>query len=63
MNELIELVTNYGIGIVCVCYMIYFQNTTMKEMNINMQKLTTTLETVNVRLSYIEDRLEVTDGK
>lgn len=63
MSEILELVTNYGIGIVCVAYMIYFQNTTMREMNSNMQKLSTTLESVNLRLSYIEDRLEVTNSK
>lgn len=63
MSEILELVTNYGLGIVCVCYMIYFQNTTMKDMNNNMQKLSNTLESVNLRLSYIEDKLEVTNGK
>lgn len=63
MNELIELVANYGIGVVCVLYMIYFQNTTMKEMTSTMVKMTTTLEGVNVRLSFIEDKLEIANDK
>mgnify|MGYP007022359679 CR=1 FL=1 len=32
MQELINLLTNNGIGIVCVAYLIYFQSTTMKQM-------------------------------
>lgn len=51
MKEILDLVTNYGIGIACVVYMIYFQNTTMKEM-------LHTLGTINERLTLIEDKLE-----
>lgn len=63
MSEILELVTNYGIGIVCVGYMIYFQNTTMKEMTTTMQKMATTLEGVNLRLSLIEDKLDIPNDK
>ena len=31
MKEILDYVFQYGIGTVCVIYMIYFQNTTMKE--------------------------------
>ena len=58
MQEILELIVNYGIGIVCVAYLIFFQNTTMKEMTSTMQKMTTTLEGVNLRLTLIEDKLE-----
>lgn len=47
MQDLIQLLTNNGIGIVCVAYMIYFQSTTMKEM-------LTSLNKINERLSSIE---------
>lgn len=53
MNEIIEAIFNYGIGVVCVAYMIYFQNTTMKEM-------LHTLGTINERLTIIEEKLEKT---
>ena len=33
MSDIITLITNNGIGVVCVAYLIYFQNTSMKEMN------------------------------
>lgn len=53
MEEIIQAITNYGIGVACVGYMIYFQNTTMKEM-------LHTLGTINERLSIIEEKLEKT---
>lgn len=54
MEELIQLITNNGIGIVCVAYMIYFQCTTMKEM-------LTSLNKINERLASIESK--VGDGE
>ena len=51
MKELLDYVFQYGIGTVCVIYMIYFQNTTMREM-------LNTLNGINARLSIIEDKLE-----
>lgn len=51
MKEILDYVFQYGIGTVCVVYMIYFQNTTMKEM-------LTTLSGINTRLAIIEDKLE-----
>ncbi len=51
MKEILDYVFQYGIGTVCVIYMIYFQNTTMKEM-------LNTLNGINARLSIIEDKLE-----
>ena len=51
MQEFVELVSNYGIGIACVGYMIYFQNTTMKEM-------LKTLTTIQLELSSVKDSIE-----
>ena len=51
MVDLINLISNNGIGIVCVGYLIYFQNSTMKE-------ILSTLTGINTRLSIIDDRLE-----
>lgn len=33
MEELVSIITNQGIGVACVLYMMYFQNTYMKSMN------------------------------
>lgn len=51
MEDLIQLLTNNGIGIVCVAYLIYFQSTTMKSME-------SILNAIDKRLSVIEDKIE-----
>lgn len=51
IKTLIDYVVQNGLGVVCVIYMIYFQNTTMKEM-------LNTLTSINTRLSIIEDKME-----
>lgn len=47
MEDLVNMMVNNGVGIVCVAYLIYFQSTTMKEM-------LTTLNNINNRLTAIE---------
>ena len=51
MEELIKLIVDNGMSVVCVAYLIYFQNTTMKEM-------LKTLETINERLTIIETSIK-----
>lgn len=47
MEEIMNYIINNGIGVVCVAYLIYFQNTTMKEM-------LCTLKSIDTRLTKIE---------
>lgn len=61
MEEIFQLIANYGVGIVCVGYLIYFQSTTMKDMNNTLIKMIDTLNGINIRLSIIEDKLERKD--
>lgn len=58
MEAIMDLIANYGIGLVCVGYMIYFQNTTMKDMIENQQAVIKTLEGMNHRLDLIESKIE-----
>lgn len=58
MNDLITLITNNGIGVVCVAYLIYFQSTTMKDMNTTLNKISTSLTLINERLEKIENKKE-----
>lgn len=51
MENILSFIQNYGVGTLCVAYIIYFQNTTMKEM---LQ----TLQSINSRLTIIETKLE-----
>ena len=56
MEDLIQLIVNYGIGIVCVAYLIYFQNTTMKDMN-------KTLDNINTNLTILSTKIETKENK
>lgn len=52
MTEIINLITQNGIGIVCVAYLIYFQSNTMS-------KMLETLDHINGRLSRVEKALDI----
>lgn len=51
MEDFLNVIFNYGVGVACVIYLMYFQSTTMREM-------LNTLNGINNRLSVIEDKLE-----
>lgn len=57
MEDLIKLIVNNGIGVVCVAYMIYFQLTTMKEMNKTMNEVSTSLKLMNQDIEEIKNKL------
>lgn len=57
MEEIINLLVNNGIGVVCVAYLIYFQSTTMKEMNKTLDNVNENLTRMNERLSSIENQV------
>lgn len=50
MSEIVKIISDNGIAICCVAYLIYFQLTTMKEM-------LKTLNGIQARLSVIENHL------
>lgn len=56
MGDLINLITQNGIGIVCVAYLIYFQTTTMKDMSKTLNDISQNLILINERLEKIEDK-------
>lgn len=51
MEDLINLVVSNGLGVVCVCYLIYFQQTTMS-------KLLDTMSSIDKRLAIIETKVD-----
>lgn len=63
VQNIIDLVINNGLGVVCVIYMIYFQMTTMKEMSQTISKMNTSLELITDRLENIEDHIKENEGK
>ncbi len=63
IQNIVDLVINNGLGVVCVIYMIYFQMTTMKEMSQTISKMNTSLELITDRLENIEDHIKDNEGK
>lgn len=58
MADLINVIANNGVAVGVVLYLIYFQNTTMKEMNNTQTKICSTLESMNKRLDDIEEKMK-----
>ena len=54
MQEIIQLLTDNGISVVCVGYMIYFQLTTMKDIQKTMSEMTTTLELIKEEIKDLK---------
>jgi len=58
MIDLINVITQNGIGVVCVAYLIYFQSTTMKNMNEILSKMQIALESISDRLENVESKIK-----
>ena len=56
MQDILNLIANYGIGIVCVGYLIYFQSTTMKDMKDTLLEISKTLVSLDNRLHELEEK-------
>ena len=58
MPDIINLIINNGIGVVCVAYLIYFQTTTMKDLTKNQEKTNDLLEKMTFRIENIEKKFK-----
>ena len=58
MEDIIKLIVDNGIGVGCVIYLIYFQLTTMKEMQSTLVTMTTTLQSISDRLNSLEEKIK-----
>lgn len=63
MEELINLITNNGIGVICVAFMIYFINTTMKDNNKILDDIGKTLIEINSNLTALSTRVDKLEDK
>ena len=63
MEELINLITNNGIGVICVAFMIYFINTTMKDNNKILDDIGKTLVEINTNLTALSTRVDKLEDK
>lgn len=63
VKELIDYIFQYGVGIACLLYLMYFQSTTMKDLAKNQQDLNETLKEVSTNLTNINLRLNDIEDK
>lgn len=63
MEELINLITQNGIGVICVAFMIYFINTTMKDNNNILDDIQKTLVAINSNLTTLSTRVDKLEDK
>ena len=57
MESIIKIIVESGIACMCVAYMIYFQNTTMRDMNKTLTAMTGTLQSISDRLEILEQAM------
>lgn len=57
MEEIVKLVTDAGISLACVAYLMYFQLTYMAKFNTLLENLNNNITVMNERLTKIEDKL------
>lgn len=57
MSDLVKIISEYGIALACVAYLIYFQLTTMKDMQKTMNEMTTSLKLMNQDIEEIKNKL------
>ena len=63
MEEVINIIANYGIGVACILYFMYFNNTTMKQLIDTVNKVNESLVLYNERLEQVEDRTKNIEEK
>ena len=62
MEEIIQYIFQYGIGTICVAYLIYDRMTTSKDLAKTMQEVVITLTRMNERLDDIERKIGDKNG-
>lgn len=63
MEELINLITQNGIGVICVAFLMYFINTTMKDNNKILDDIQKTLVSINNNLTTLSTRVDKLEDK
>lgn len=63
MTDLVTLITQNGIGVVCVGFMIYFISTTMKDNNKILDEIQKTLVAIQTNLNDMSSRINIIEDK
>ena len=57
LKDIIDYIFQYGVGFICLAYLIYFNLTTSKEMTKTIQEVVISLTRMNEKLEDIERKL------
>jgi hypothetical protein len=63
MEELVNLITQNGIGVVCVGFLIYFINTTLKDNTQILNDVKETLISIQSSLLVLTNRVDEIESK
>lgn len=63
MENLIEVLANNGIGVLCVFFLSYFINTTMKDNNKILDEIQKTLVSIKTTLDIQNDKIKRLEDK
>lgn len=63
MEDIVNIITQNGIGIVCVAFMIYFISTTLRENNKILDEIQKTLVSIQTTLNLLMQRVEDLENK
>ena len=63
MQDIVTLITQNGIGVVCVGFLIYFTNNTLKDNNKILDEIQKTLVGIQTTLSMLTTRVEDLEKK
>ena len=58
MNDIVSVITQNGIGVVCVAFMIYFINSTLKDNNKILDELQKTLVSIEKTINLLVNKVE-----
>ena len=63
MQDIVTLITQNGIGVVCVAFLIYFINTTLKDNNKILDEIQKTLVGIQTTLTMLTTRVDDLEKK
>ena len=63
MQDLIQVIVNNGLGVASFIALIYFINTTLKDMNVNLVNIKDTLVLIQTNLIKLSERISDVEEK
>lgn len=56
MEEISNIVANYGIGVACILYFMYFNSTTLRALTSTLSEVKESLILLNEKVSNLEEK-------